>query len=65
MSLTTENKAFIDGLSYEELLRKWRQASLGDEWFLGETGDYWANRMKQLRAEGTDHVGASKRIGWE
>lgn len=64
MELTDKNKKCIDRHDYEELLRKWRLALVGDPWFQGETGDYWAQRMGELRAAGADHVGASKRIGW-
>ncbi len=64
MNLTDGNKAFIDSHPYDELLRKWRFAPAGDPWFQGETGDYWKKRMAELRAQGADHVGASKRLGW-
>jgi len=64
MDLTEENKKHIDSLSYEQLLRKWRFAPSGDEWFQGDTGKYWGERMNELKAQGVDHVGASKRIGW-
>lgn len=67
MDLTPENKTHIDGLCYEDLLRRWRFAPSGDPWFQGDTGKYWGERMKELRsAEGGNgrHVGASKRIGW-
>ncbi len=64
MDLTPKNKAYIDGLSYEALLGTWRIAPVGNKWFQGETGDYWRNRMAELRDKGADHVGASKRIGW-
>ena len=66
MDLTPENKAHIDRLSYEELLRHNRFAPAGDPWFQGETGDYWLKRMRELRDTGSSgHVAASKRIGWE
>jgi len=65
MELTPNNKAYIDRLSYDELLRRWRFAPSGDPWFQGESGDYWSIRMSRLREQGTDHVRASKRIGWE
>jgi hypothetical protein len=65
MNLTDENKAYIDNLSYEELLEKWRFAPAGYEWFQGETGNYWGKRMSELREKGADHVAASKAIGWE
>lgn len=67
MQLTRENKAHIDSLSYEQLLRKWRFAPSGDPWFQGETGKYWGERMKELKNQpgGQDkHVSASKTIGW-
>ena len=65
MDLTPENKKIIDKMSYESLLRQWRNASSGNPWFQGETGKYWGERMKELREKGADHVGASKKIGWE
>lgn len=65
MELTPQNKSHIDGLCYEDLLRRWRFAPAGDPWFQSETGDYWSARMKEVRELGADHVGASKRIGWD
>lgn len=65
MDLTPENKKHIDGLSYYGLFEKWRFAPCGDPWFQGETGDYWAKRMKELKDAGADHVGTSKALGWE
>lgn len=65
MKLTPENKAAIDARSYESLLERVRFAPIGDPWFQDETGQYWLERMKQLRESGADHVGASKSIGWE
>lgn len=65
MDLTPERKAHIDSLSYEGLLRHWRFAPVGDPWFQGETGEYWGQRMAELRkADPAEHVAASKRIGW-
>ena len=63
MNLTPENKQYIDALSYEELLSRWRFAPPGDPWFQGETGKYWADRMEAKRGE--DHSTISKKIGWE
>jgi len=65
MNLTLENKQLIDNLSYESLLQQWRFAPAGDLMFQGETGTYWGKRMADLRNEGINHVGASKRVGWE
>ena len=67
MKLTKENKDHIDSLSYEQLLSRWRFAPVGDNWFQGETGKYWGERMNELRnlPGGNDkHVSASKSIGW-
>lgn len=65
MELTEKNKNYIDNLSYGQLLSRWRFAPVGDPWFQGATGDYWAERMAELRRQGADHVGASKIIGWQ
>ncbi len=65
MELTTENKKYIDSLSYESLLSHWRGAPSGDKWFEGETGTYWGKRMGELKDEDPDGaVRASKNIGW-
>lgn len=67
MKLTKENLSHIDGLSYEQLLRHWRNAPAGDPWFEGETGEYWSARMMAMRAQpggDAEHVRASKSIGW-
>lgn len=64
MELTPERKAYINSLSYDALLERWRFAPVGDKWFQDETGNYWAERMKELRIAGADHVGASKKAGW-
>ena len=65
MKLTEKNKDHIDSLSYEELLSHWRYAPIGDQWFQGETGDYWGKRMAELRAAGAAHAATSKGIGWD
>ena len=66
MDLTPENKARIDAMDCEGLLAQWRFAPVGDQWFQGETGQYWKKRMAELRAQpgGQDiHVRASKTLG--
>ena len=66
MDLTPENKAYIDSLGLEDLLREWRNAPVGNTWFQGETGDYWGKVMGEKRdADPGGWVGASKRIGWD
>lgn len=67
MELTEKVRAAIDAKTYEQLLSGWRFAPVGDRWFEGESGDYWAKRMAQLRTQenGNErHVAASKSIGW-
>jgi len=65
MKLTPKNKAYIDGLDYEQLLSHWRFAAVGDPWFEGETGKYWAERLGEMKeADPNRHVIASKSIGW-
>lgn len=64
MELTKENKEHIDSLSVEGLLRRWRNAPVGDDWFQGETGKYWGERMAELRSQdNAAYVRASKNIG--
>ena len=63
MDLTKDNKNYIDALSYEDLLRRWRFTESGSEWFQGETGKYWGKRKAELR-DTVDHVAISKAIGW-
>lgn len=68
MKLTDELKKQIDAKSYEQLLSRWRHGQIGDTMFQGESGEYWAARMKELRsAPGGDsmHTAASKSIGWD
>lgn len=67
MNLTEENKNYIDSLSYEDLLARWRFASFGDPWFQDDTGTYWSERLKELRSQPAGeerHVSASKSVGW-
>ncbi|HBC94343.1 MAG TPA: hypothetical protein DCZ10_15950 [Pelotomaculum sp.] len=62
MDLTEKSKKYIDSLSYESLLARWRFAPVGDPWFQGETGDYWRKRMSEIKPQ--NHAGISKRVGW-
>jgi len=63
-NLTEEYKNQIDSMTYEQMLKKWRFASIGDPIFQGEIGEYFSKRMAKLREQGADHVGISKLIGW-
>jgi hypothetical protein len=63
--MTPEHKAWIDNASYEELLRKWRFAPIGDSFFQGDTGAYYGGALAAKRDADPDAaVAASKRIGW-
>ncbi len=64
--MTTEQKNWIDGSSFTQLLDRWRFAPFGDEMFVGDTGEYYSKVMKEKRAlESDGGVGASKAIGWK
>lgn len=60
--MNNKMKTWIDNATYEELLSKWRFATIGDPFFAGEIGDYYAKVMKEKRE---NHVEVSKKIGWE
>lgn len=65
MKLTKKLKDKIDNKSYKQLLSRWRHAPVGDTMFQGESGEYWGKRMFELKHKSeTDHVRASKQIGW-
>jgi hypothetical protein len=57
---------WVDGASYEELLRKWRFEPSGSPWFVGEMGDYYQAAMLQRSRETSEEarVRASKALGW-
>lgn len=61
-----KTKAAIDGMTYTDMLRRWRFALTGDPLFQGPSGDYYAERMKKIRAEigPEEHTRVSKEIGW-
>ena len=61
MDLTQKNKEYIDSLSYESLLSKWRFAPIGDPMLQGEEGEYFAKRLKE---KGGFTPEISKRLGW-
>ena len=65
-NMTDAEKEWIDNSDFHQLLAKWRHAVVGDPFFIGETGDYFAEAMKRKRKETphADQVSASKSIGW-
>ena len=58
---------WIDGTSFEELLRKWRFATAGDPFFQGEIGQYYSKVMfaKRDAMKHNEAVQISKNVGWE
>lgn len=61
-----QRREWIDGASYEELLRKWRFATTGDPFFRDEIGVYYSQTMARKReADPSTAVAASKNIGWD
>ena len=62
--MTLEQKAWIDGASYAELLKRWRFAPSGDEMFQGDTGEYY-KRVMFAKRDACDAVAVSKAVGWE
>lgn len=51
MDLTEAKKRYINSLGYDELLRHLWESPIGESpWLLGDTGDYWMRRWKELRA---------------
>ncbi len=63
--MTSEQRKWIDNASYINLLRRWREAPVGDLMFLNDTGKYYEKVLKEKRAEvgNAEHVRASKAIG--
>ena len=62
-----KTKLRIDAMSYEAMLRLWRNAPSGHPMFQGEVGEYFGERMAHLKSEASqaEHVRASKAIGWD
>ncbi len=51
MEMTAEQKKWIDGKSFEELLRRWRNSPAGDPIFRDDAGAYYIKVMDRRRAE--------------
>ncbi len=59
----TADKAWIDGASLEELLRRWRYAPIGDPIFQGDIGAYYSKVVRERRdADPAEYTRASKAI---
>jgi len=59
-------KQLIDGMTYHEMLRAWRNAPAGDPLFQGETGQYFQKVMyeKKNALSPGEQVAVSKAVGW-
>lgn len=59
-------KYWIDTASYEQLLSRWRFASIGSPWFTGDVGQYYKEVMGKKREEvgDSEHTKTSKAIGF-
>jgi hypothetical protein len=66
MTLTQEQKDYIDEMTYIEMLRLWRTVPAGDPLFVGETGIYFGKIIaeKRIQVGPEEHTAASKSIGW-
>jgi len=66
MAYTDEDRiAWIDNASYEQLLSKWRYATIGSPFFQGAVGKHYKTVMAERREQvgNAEHVRASKSIG--
>lgn len=61
-----KDKEWIDRASYEDLLRRWRHAPVGEQIFCGVSGAYYQTVMAERRKALTpgEQVEASKSVGW-
>ena len=65
MTLNSEDKEWIDNATYEQLLKRWRTAPVGNRWFQGQLGAYYIKVMLEEQARDPEAaVRASKSIGW-
>lgn len=64
--MTTEEMiAWIDQASYEDLLRKWRFAPIGDPFFLDQQVQLHYVESMGSKGKSVDTAAASKRVGWK
>jgi len=66
--MTEAQKAWIDGASYEQLLRRWRFAPNNDPMFLvnSQVFDYYKRKLAEKKAKIGSHeaTSISNKIGW-
>ena len=65
--MNEKTRKYIDGLTLDQLLSKWRFAPIGDPMLQGETGDYFSKVMSEKRKAAGDGAwtAASKSVGWD
>jgi hypothetical protein len=59
--MTPEEKATIDGMSRYDMCKHWRFAPSGHPLTQGDTGEYFAKRLKELGGFSPE---ISKSLGW-
>lgn len=63
--MSPEDKALIDGMSTEQLLRRYRFSQIGDPIFQGDTGEYYMQVLFAKRAKDPEAwPKISKAVGW-
>jgi len=61
--LTPELKTQIENMSHYDMCRVWRYASTGNPLIMGETGEYFKERLFKHFGGFTPEI--SKSLGWE
>ena len=67
MKIRKEHKNWIDGATYEEMLRRLRFSPAGDPLFIGDTGKYFSDVLKEKKEKVGQAEAAvvSKKVGWD
>ena len=67
MSLSEEERKNILGMSYYDMLKKWRFCPIGSGYFSGEKGTFFRRTMeeKKLELSVDEAVRISKKVGWD
>ena len=63
MQLTDDVKKKIDEMDPVEMMRLWRFSHYDDPMFGGESGTYFADKMRSL--DDATKTAASKAVGWD
>lgn len=64
--MTSEQKARIDAMDYEEMLTMHRFSAMGHPYFIGKVGTYFAKKMVERGSvlKPGERAIISKRVGW-